>query len=51
MTIVELQFGLPGYAQFDNDTVFQGPDAHSDTIGRVKYARTSLVTMAFTAQR
>jgi transposase len=29
------RFGLPGYAQFDNDTVFQGPHAHPDTIGRV----------------
>jgi transposase-like protein len=29
------QFGLPGYAQFDNDTVFQGPHVHPDTIGRV----------------
>jgi hypothetical protein len=29
------QFGLPGYAQFDNDTVFQGPHVHPDVIGRV----------------
>jgi hypothetical protein len=29
------QFGLPGYTQFDNDTVFQGPHVHPDTIGRV----------------
>jgi hypothetical protein len=29
------QFGLPGFAQFDNDTVFQGPHVHPDTIGRV----------------
>ena len=28
-------FGLPGYAQFDNDTTFQGPHAHPDVIGRV----------------
>jgi hypothetical protein len=27
--------GLPGYAQFDNDTVFTGPHYHPDTIGRV----------------
>lgn len=27
--------GLPGYAQFDNDTIFQGPHAHPDVIGRV----------------
>jgi hypothetical protein len=29
------QFGLPGYAQFDNDTVFQGPHVHLDVVGRV----------------
>jgi transposase len=29
------QFGLPGYAQFDNDAVFQGPHVHPDVIGRV----------------
>src|SRR5262249_34369590 len=29
------QFGLPGYAQFDNDTVCQGTHAHPDTVGRV----------------
>jgi hypothetical protein len=29
------QFGLPGYAQFDNDTVFQGPHVYPDVIGRV----------------
>jgi hypothetical protein len=45
------QFGLPGYAQFNNDTVFQGPYAHSVTIGRVKYAKMSSVTIAFSAQR
>src|SRR5512142_1931207 len=28
-------FGRPGYAQFDNDTVFQGPHVHPDVIGRV----------------
>jgi hypothetical protein len=28
-------FGLPGYAQFDNDTIFQGPHAHPDVVGRV----------------
>ncbi len=27
--------GLPGYAQFDNDTIFEGPQIHPDTIGRV----------------
>jgi putative transposase len=29
------QFGLPRYAQFDNDTIFQGTHAHPDTGGRV----------------
>ena len=28
-------FGLPGYAQFDNDTIFQGPHQHKDVVGRV----------------
>src|SRR5258708_17456116 len=28
-------FGLPGYARFDNDTIFQGPHAHPDVIGGV----------------
>jgi len=28
-------FGLPAYAQFDNDTIFQGPHQHPDSIGRV----------------
>jgi len=27
--------GLPGYAQFDNDTIFQGTHTHRDVIGRV----------------
>jgi transposase len=27
--------GLPGYAQFDNDTIFQGAHHYPDTIGRV----------------
>jgi hypothetical protein len=27
--------GLPGYAQFNNDTIFQGTHAHPDVIGRV----------------
>jgi transposase len=27
--------GLPGYAQFDNDTIFQGAHQHPDTVGRV----------------
>ncbi len=29
------RWGLPGYAQFDNDTVFQGPHHYLDIIGRV----------------
>jgi transposase len=29
------EFGLPGYAQFDNDTIFQGPHTHPDVVGRV----------------
>ena len=29
------RFGLPAYAQFDNDTVFQGAHHHRDSIGRV----------------
>src|SRR5262249_9497762 len=27
--------GLPAYAQFDNDTIFQGPHQHEDVVGRV----------------
>lgn len=27
--------GLPAYAQFDNDTVFQGAHQHADSLGRV----------------
>jgi transposase len=27
--------GLPGYAQFDNDTIFQGAHQHRDVVGRV----------------
>jgi hypothetical protein len=30
--------GLPGYAQFDNDPLFEGPQIHPDTIGRVTRA-------------
>ena len=29
------KFGLPDYAQFDNDTRFSGPHQHTDVIGRV----------------
>jgi len=45
-------FGLPGYAQFDNDTVFQGPHRHPDTLGRVSRFCLSLgVTPVFTPPR
>jgi hypothetical protein len=30
--------GLPEYAQFDNDTLFQGPHQHRDVVGRVMRA-------------
>lgn len=30
-----LTWGVPAYAQFDNDTVFQGPHQHPDVVGRV----------------
>jgi hypothetical protein len=29
------RWSLPAYAQFDNDTLFQGPHQHADTIGSV----------------
>jgi len=29
------EFGLPGFAQFDNGTIFQGSHAHPDLVGRV----------------
>jgi len=29
------EVGLPDYAQFDNDTLFQGPHQHQDVLGRV----------------
>jgi putative transposase len=34
--------GLPSYAQFDNDPLFEGPQIHPDTIGRVTRACLSL---------
>jgi len=44
--------GLPGYAQFDNDTVFQGPHHHPDTLGRVTRFCLSLgVTPVFAPPR
>ena len=39
------QFGLPGYAQFDNDTVFQGTHAHPDAVGRVSRLCLSLAVI------
>lgn len=46
------EFGLPDYAQFDNDTVFQGPHAHPDTVGRVSRLCLSLgVTVVFAPPR
>jgi putative transposase len=35
-------FGLPGYVQFDNDPIFEGPQIHPDTMGRVARACLSL---------
>jgi hypothetical protein len=37
--------GLPGYAQFDNDPIFEGPQIHPDTIGRVARACLSLAVI------
>lgn len=45
-------WGLPTYAQFDNDTVFQGPHHYPDTIGRVTRTGLSLgVTPVFAPPR
>lgn len=44
--------GLPAYAQFDNDTIFQGPHQHSDVIGRLMRVCLSLqVTPVFAPPR
>jgi transposase-like protein len=44
--------GLPGYAQFDNDTIFQGTHTHPDVIGRVMRLCLSLgVTPVFSPPR
>jgi putative transposase len=44
--------GLPGYAQFDNDMIFQGPHAHPDGVGRVSRSCLSLgVTPVFVVPR
>jgi transposase len=46
------EFGLPAYAQFDNDTIFQGTHAHPDVIGRVSRLCLSLkVTPVFVPPR
>jgi hypothetical protein len=46
------QFGLPGYAQFDNDSLFQGSHTHADVIGRVMRLCLSLkVTPVFAPPR
>src|SRR5205807_5192607 len=46
------EFGLPGYAQFDNDTIFQGTHTHPDVIGRVSRLCLSLkVTPVFVPPR
>lgn len=45
-------FGLPAYAQFDNDNVFQGPHHLRDVMGRVTRLCLSLgVTPVFTPPR
>jgi transposase len=36
------EFGLPGYAQFDNGTIFHGSHAHPDVVGRVSRVCLSL---------
>jgi hypothetical protein len=46
------EFGLPGYAQFDNDTLFQGAHQHRDSFGRVTRLCLSLgVTPVFAPPR
>ena len=45
-------WGCPGYAQFDNDTLFQGPHQHPDAIGTVTRMCLSLgITPVFTPPR
>jgi hypothetical protein len=44
--------GLPAYAQFDNDTIFQGAHQHKDVVGRVTRLCLSLgVTPVFAPPR
>jgi hypothetical protein len=46
------EVGLPGYAQFDNGTCFQGPHQHPDVISRVMRLCLSLgVTVVFATPR
>lgn len=46
------EFGLPHYAQFDNDTIFQGAHQYPDTLGRVVRLCLSLhVVPVFTPPR
>jgi hypothetical protein len=46
------RFGLPAYAQFDNDTVFQGAHHHRDSVGRVTRLCLSLgIVPVFTPPR
>ncbi|HKQ03743.1 MAG TPA: hypothetical protein VJ464_01325 [Blastocatellia bacterium] len=40
------RFGLPDYAQFDNDNRFAGPHQHADAVGRVIRACLSLGVVA-----
>jgi hypothetical protein len=44
--------GLPAYAQFDNDTIFQGAHHHADAVGRISRACMALqVTPVFAPPR
>ena len=46
------RFGLPDYAQFDNDTVFQGPHQPPDALGRVlRFCLSLEVTPVFAPPR
>ena len=46
------EYGLPHYAQFDNDTIFQGAHQYPDTLGRVARLCLSLrVVPVFTPPR
>ena len=46
------EVGLPAYAQFDNDTRFQGPHMHPDVVGRVMRLCLSLgITPVFAPPR